>query len=108
MVASTLYLITLFLESRARENSFWFWRFIYRPSGRYLVGKYVRPLADPSGQIRTTDAPSILIANSQRTLFALFSLISCGIFIGYFLSFDRIYLQGENLSDAFVWRSIIW
>lgn len=39
VVASTLYLITLYLESRARENSFWFWRFIYRPSGRYLVGK---------------------------------------------------------------------
>ncbi|KAG0660962.1 hypothetical protein C6P46_004235 [Rhodotorula mucilaginosa] len=83
VVASILYLLTLFLESRTRETSFWFWRSIYRPSGRYLVG-------------------------NQRTLFALFSLISCGIFIGYFLSFDRIYLQGENLSDAFVWRSIIW
>lgn len=83
VVASILYLLTLFLESRTRETSFWFWRFIYRPSGRYLVG-------------------------NQRTLFALFSLISCGTFIGYFLSFDRIYLEGKDLSEAFVWRSIIW
>lgn len=47
------------------------------------------------------------VGNSQRTLFALFSLISCGIFIGYFLSFDRIH-SSESERGAFFWRSIIW
>lgn len=109
VVASILYLLTLFLESRTRETSFWFWRFIYRPSGRYLVGKYVRPLAAPvKRNIRQLMCLQPFPANSQRTLFALFSLISCGTFIGYFLSFDRIYLEGKDLSEAFVWRSIIW
>ncbi|GAA5865580.1 hypothetical protein JCM3774_002057 [Rhodotorula dairenensis] len=82
MVAATLYLIALFLESRVRDNSFWFWRFIYRPNGRYLVG-------------------------NQRTLFALFSLLSCGIFVGYFLSFDSFHSR-EEARAAFFWRSIIW
>lgn len=47
-------------------------------------------------------------ADSPRSLFAVMTFISCGLMIGYFLSFDRAYLKDADRSNVFFWRSIIW
>ncbi|GAA5985091.1 hypothetical protein JCM10908_002520 [Rhodotorula pacifica] len=84
IVAAALYSLALCFECRRRGNSFWLWRFVRRPNGRYVVG-------------------------NQRTLFALFSAISCGVYIAYFSSFYTIYINnGTGSGGAMFWRMVSW
>ncbi|GAA5985149.1 hypothetical protein JCM10908_002544 [Rhodotorula pacifica] len=84
IVAAALYSLALCFECRRRGNSFWLWRFVRRPNGRYVVG-------------------------NQRTLFALFSAISCGVYIAYFSSFYTIYIDnGTGSGGAMFWRMVSW
>lgn len=67
------------------------------------------PLRAPVGLDATPlTALSSLRADSPRSLFAVMTFISCGLMIGYFLSFDRAYLKDADRSNVFFWRSIIW
>ncbi|GAA6022525.1 hypothetical protein JCM8202_000504 [Rhodotorula sphaerocarpa] len=83
IVVACSYLLLLGYESRRTQRKLWFWRWVTRSSGNYLIG-------------------------NPRSLFAVMTFISCGLMIGYFLSFDRAYLKDADRSNVFFWRSIIW
>ncbi|BGP51401.1 hypothetical protein JCM10450v2_007343 [Rhodotorula kratochvilovae] len=83
IVVSAVYLCAMFVEYRRREKRFWLWKLVTRPNGRYIVG-------------------------NQHALFAVFSFISCAVFLGYNTNFRRVVILHEYQQRAYFWRSLIW
>ncbi|GAA5939379.1 hypothetical protein JCM10213_008645 [Rhodosporidiobolus nylandii] len=83
IVVSFLYLGAMFLEYRRRNKRWWLWRLVTRPNGRYIVG-------------------------NQHAIFALCTIVSCGILIGYAINARRVVLLLKYQQRAFFWRSFVW
>ncbi|BGP27457.1 hypothetical protein JCM10295v2_006425 [Rhodotorula toruloides] len=83
IVMAIFYLCLMAVEYRRREKRFWLWRLVSRSNGRYIVG-------------------------NQHALFALFSLVSCAVLLGYNNSFLRVALLQTYQDRAFFWRSLVW
>ncbi|GAA6055033.1 hypothetical protein JCM3770_006704 [Rhodotorula araucariae] len=83
IIVAAVYLWAMAIEYRRREKRFWLWKLVTRPNGRYIVG-------------------------NQHALFAVFSLISCAVFIGYNVNFRRVVLLHRYQQRAYFWRSLIW
>ncbi|GAA5979300.1 hypothetical protein JCM11641_001987 [Rhodosporidiobolus odoratus] len=83
LVISMLYLGAMFIEFRRRKKRFWLYRLVTRPNGTYIIG-------------------------NQHALFAICSIISCGILIGYTFNARRVVLLLMYQQRAFFWRTLVW
>ncbi|GAA5917020.1 hypothetical protein JCM5296_000116 [Sporobolomyces johnsonii] len=83
IVVAFCYLVMMGFEYRRRKKRFWLWRLVQRANGRYIVG-------------------------NQTGLFALFTLVSCGVMIGYVLNARRVVLLAKYQQRAAFWRSLVW
>ncbi|BGP03270.1 Proteophosphoglycan 5 [Rhodotorula toruloides ATCC 204091] len=83
IVMSIVYLCLMAVEYRRRDKRFWLWRLVSRSNGRYIVG-------------------------NQHALFALFSLASCAVLVGYNNNFRRAALLQRFQARAYFWRSLVW
>jgi hypothetical protein len=78
-----LFLGAMTVEYRRRNKRFWLWRMVERPSGRYIVA-------------------------NQHAIFALCSIVSCSILVGYLNNARRVVLLLLFQQRAFFWRTFVW
>ncbi|GAA6037716.1 hypothetical protein JCM8097_002304 [Rhodosporidiobolus ruineniae] len=83
LVVAFVYLAVMFVEYRRRGRKFWLWRIVTRPNGRFVVG-------------------------NQHALFAICSIVSCGVLLGYGINTRRVVLLLKYQQRAFFWRSLVW
>ncbi|SCZ99797.1 BZ3501_MvSof-1269-A2-R1_Chr12-2g03499 [Microbotryum saponariae] len=78
------YLVITFIDYQRRAKTFWLWRFVHRPRGRFIVG-------------------------NQHVLFTLLGTIGCLVLVGY--TYDaRITLGAAQREEdnAFYWRTMLY
>ncbi|POY70711.1 hypothetical protein BMF94_6295 [Rhodotorula taiwanensis] len=83
LIMSMVYFGVLVIEYRQRKKTIWLWRLVRRSNGRYIVG-------------------------NQHALFAIFSLITCAVMIGYLVNFHQVFVLKTHQDDAFYWRTTIF
>ncbi|GAA5862032.1 hypothetical protein JCM8547_001564 [Rhodosporidiobolus lusitaniae] len=83
IVLAFLCLGAMMLDYRRRQKRFWLWRLVSRPNGRYIVG-------------------------NQHAIFAICSIISCCILIGFANNTRRVVFLLKYQQRAFFWRSFVW
>ncbi|GAA5888404.1 hypothetical protein JCM6882_008609 [Rhodosporidiobolus microsporus] len=83
IVLSFAYLTVMAIDYRRRKKRFWLWRLVTRPNGRYIVG-------------------------NQHAIFAICTIISSCILIGFTNNTRRVVLLLKYQQRAFFWRTLVW
>lgn len=105
---SMVYFGVLVIEYRQRKKTIWLWRLVRRSNGRYIVGKYVDNLILAWGPLPKLTGSASVASDSQHALFAIFSLITCAVMIGYLVNFHQVFVLKTHQDDAFYWRTTIF